>query len=168
MNSNPQTSRNASPPPVSRYRDRVTACWLGKAVGGTLGMPTEGRDGPFNFSYYDPVPTTMVANDDLDLQVLWAVLLSELDQPVVDRRVWVDGKYEFGRESDRMAPSAHRVPINQYVDRTLSAGEHTLTAALVQPRPARPKAEWVVAITDAHTKQWIPNVFRATEKILCK
>ncbi len=58
------------------YRKKVLGAWLGKAVGGTLGQPWEGSTGPLNLSYYDPVPTTMMPNDDLDLQVLWACKLA--------------------------------------------------------------------------------------------
>lgn len=60
----------------SEYREKVLGAWLGKAVGGTLGQPWEGSAGPLNLSYYDPVPTTMMPNDDLDLQVLWACKLA--------------------------------------------------------------------------------------------
>ncbi|MDZ4199184.1 MAG: ADP-ribosylglycohydrolase family protein [Kiritimatiellia bacterium] len=70
------------------FRDRVMGCWLGKAIGGTLGMPTEGQDGPFNFTFYDPVPTEMVANDDLDLQILWACLLAKQKDPIVSRTLF--------------------------------------------------------------------------------
>ena len=52
---------------IFNYRKKVMGCWLGKAVGGTLGMPYEGMDGPFDLSFYNPVPTGMVPNDDLDL-----------------------------------------------------------------------------------------------------
>lgn len=67
------------------YREKVMGCWLGKAVGGTLGQPYEGSDGPLNLSFYDPVPTDMIPNDDLDLQVLWAYVMDKLAVPVVDR-----------------------------------------------------------------------------------
>lgn len=67
-------------------RKKIHACWLGKAVGGTLGMPWEGFDGPNDLTFYDPVPTEMVANDDLDLQVLWACVLDEMGNDIrVDR-----------------------------------------------------------------------------------
>lgn len=56
---------------ISDYRHRVMGCWLGKAIGGTLGMPYEGKLKSFNLSYYEPVPTRAMPNDDLDLQVLW-------------------------------------------------------------------------------------------------
>lgn len=69
------------------YREKVTACWLGKAVGGTLGAPYEGGDGPHALTFYDPVPKEMLPNDDLDLQVLWACALDSMDTPVVDRHV---------------------------------------------------------------------------------
>ncbi len=76
------------------YRDRVMGCWLGKAVGGTLGMPFEGVDGPLDVSFYEPVPTEMLPNDDLDLQVVWACVLSKMDAPRVDRHIlsqaWLD------------------------------------------------------------------------------
>jgi hypothetical protein len=66
-------------------------CWLGKAVGGTLGMPYEGMDGPFDLDFYDPVPTGMVPNDDLDLQVVWACLLDQLETPRVSRALFSEG-----------------------------------------------------------------------------
>lgn len=72
---------------ITDYRARVMGCWLGKAVGGTLGMPFEGQDGPLDISFYTPVPTEMLPNDDLDLQVLWACVLDWEDPVRVDRHV---------------------------------------------------------------------------------
>ncbi len=83
---------DAAAPAASRVslRDRVMGCWLGKAVGGTLGMPFEGSVAPLDLSFYEPVPTEMLPNDDLDLQVLWAaVIAGQVDAgqaPRVDRR----------------------------------------------------------------------------------
>jgi len=76
------------------YRKKVMGCWLGKAVGGTLGQPYEGSAGPLALSYYDPVPTDMVPNDDLDLQVLWCCILAGMERPVVDRDVFARGWLE--------------------------------------------------------------------------
>lgn len=67
------------------YREKVMGCWLGKAVGGTLGMPFEGLDGPFDLTFYNPVPTEMMPNDDLDLQVLWLDVLRKMPVPNVSR-----------------------------------------------------------------------------------
>jgi len=75
------------------YRKRVLGCWLGKAVGGTLGGPWEGKGGPHNLTYYDPVPTAMLPNDDLDLQVIWVEALRRHGLPL-DRgilaRAWLE------------------------------------------------------------------------------
>ena len=72
---------------ITDYRARVMGCWLGKAAGGTLGMPFEGQDGPLDVWFYSPVPTEMLPNDDLDLQVLWACVLDKQDPVRVDRHV---------------------------------------------------------------------------------
>lgn len=54
------------------FRDRVFACWLGKNIGGTLGMPFEGQREPQSITFYtDLKPGEPAANDDLDLQLLW-------------------------------------------------------------------------------------------------
>ena len=68
--------------PFNEYRARVLGCWLGKAVGGTLGGPVEGKPGPLQLSFYDPVPTEMLPNDDLDLQVVWVEALRRFGLPV--------------------------------------------------------------------------------------
>jgi beta-mannanase/ADP-ribosylglycohydrolase len=59
------------------YRDRVLACWLGKNIGGTLGMPVEGRQEMHDFTFYTPVPSKPEANDDLDLALLWMGAVEE-------------------------------------------------------------------------------------------
>lgn len=66
-------------------REKILGCWLGKAVGGTLGQTVEGLEGPLSLTYYSPVPTGMVPNDDLDLQVVFAHVLAQQDVPSVDR-----------------------------------------------------------------------------------
>lgn len=85
---------HATVPAVTAYRDKVLGCWLGKAVGGSLGQSFEGLEGPILADFYTPVPETMVANDDLDVQVVYAALLDQMDEPAVDRhliaRAWRD------------------------------------------------------------------------------
>ena len=68
--------------PVSEYRKKVRGCFIGKSVGGTLGMPFEGNLNVNEVTYYDPVPTSMVANDDLDLQVVALEILRRRGLPV--------------------------------------------------------------------------------------
>ena len=58
-----------------KYREKALGAWLGKAVGGTLGQPWEGCRGPLALTFYDPEPTGMMPNDDVDLQVVWAYRL---------------------------------------------------------------------------------------------
>lgn len=76
---------------IRGYREKMMGCWLGKAVGGTLGMPYEGYTGPLNLDFYDPVPATMIPNDDLDLQVLWACLLAGQEHPEVNADLFIKG-----------------------------------------------------------------------------
>ncbi len=52
------------------YRNKVYGCFVGKCVGGTLGMKYEGKLDYNYVTYYNPVPTEMIPNDDLDLQVV--------------------------------------------------------------------------------------------------
>ena len=55
----------------STYYDKVRACWLGKNIGGTLGMPREGHRGVFDLSYYThDLSGGSFPNDDLDLQLV--------------------------------------------------------------------------------------------------
>jgi len=61
----------------AEFIDKVYACWLGKSIGGTLGMPFEGKRQMFNLTFYEPIPTQPVPNDDLDLQLLWLKALEE-------------------------------------------------------------------------------------------
>jgi ADP-ribosylglycohydrolase len=60
------------------FTDRVLACWLGKNIGGTLGMPFEGRQQTQDVSFYTNLrPGEPAANDDLDLQLLWLKAMEE-------------------------------------------------------------------------------------------
>ncbi|SDT98897.1 ADP-ribosylglycohydrolase [Verrucomicrobium sp. GAS474] len=45
--------------------------WLGKSIGGTLGLPAEGKTERQHYRFYDPVPTVAPPNDDLELQLVW-------------------------------------------------------------------------------------------------
>ncbi|GAT32291.1 ADP-ribosylglycohydrolase [Terrimicrobium sacchariphilum] len=56
---------------------RIQGCWLGKSIGGTLGLPAEGRMERLNFSFYDPVPTIAPPNDDLELQLVWLHMVEQ-------------------------------------------------------------------------------------------
>jgi ADP-ribosylglycohydrolase len=60
------------------FRDRVFACWLGKSIGGTLGLPFEGRREIQDVTFYTNLkPGEAAANDDLDLQLVWLKAVEE-------------------------------------------------------------------------------------------
>ncbi|MFA9476683.1 ADP-ribosylglycohydrolase family protein [Phycisphaerales bacterium AB-hyl4] len=84
----------------SEFRRRVMSCWLGKSVGGTLGMPYEGVRHTLDLTYYDPVPTEMLPNDDLDAQVVYAYLLDRMAEPRVDRHVLTEAWQHIGMSPD--------------------------------------------------------------------
>lgn len=50
---------------------RVLGGWQGKSAGGTLGLPAEGRTERQHYVFYDPIPTVVPPNDDLELQLVW-------------------------------------------------------------------------------------------------
>ena len=53
--------------------DKILGCFNGKNIGGTLGAPLESKNGFFNVDYYiqSNIENNPVANDDLDLQLVW-------------------------------------------------------------------------------------------------
>lgn len=62
----------------NEFRDEVYACWLGKNIGGTLGMPFEGDTVVHEISFYTNIRNgEPAANDDLDLQMLWLKAMQE-------------------------------------------------------------------------------------------
>lgn len=62
----------------TEFADRVYACWLGKNIGGTLGMPFEGKTDVNNLVFYSSIKEgEPAANDDLDLQILWLKAMEE-------------------------------------------------------------------------------------------
>lgn len=83
---------------------RIQGMWLGKSIGGTLGLPAEGRTERQHFTYYDPVPTQAPPNDDLELQLVWLELLERIGpQLTADDlgKAWLDHIHyiwdEYGR-----------------------------------------------------------------------
>ena len=72
--------------------DRIKGCYLGKSIGGTLGMLYEGHEGFTDLTYFDPVPTRPLPNDDVDLQIIWLRAMQEhglsLDSRVLGQ-VWL-------------------------------------------------------------------------------
>jgi len=67
----------------TEYRNKVLGCWLGKNVGGVVGAPYEWKRQVNDISFYTHTDWTIpggrpMANDDLDIQLLWLVALEEI------------------------------------------------------------------------------------------
>lgn len=83
---------------------RIHGCWLGKSIGGTLGLPAEGEMERLHFSFYDPVPTIAPPNDDLELQLVWLHLVENSGSTLTQAdfgKAWLDHIHymwdEYGR-----------------------------------------------------------------------
>lgn len=83
---------------------QILGCWLGKSIGGTLGLPAEGKMERLNFSFYDPVPSSAPPNDDLELQLVWLHLVENAGSSLSQTdfaRAWLDHIHymwdEYGR-----------------------------------------------------------------------
>lgn len=109
------------------FFDKTLGCWLGKSIGGTLGMPLEGQKGLFNLTYYDPVPEGAIFNDDLDIQLVWLKALQELGPNLTTRDLgeyWIEhvvypwDEYGYGLHNMRkgLMPPASGAYNNWYVD----------------------------------------------------
>lgn len=72
------------------FRKKVLACWQGKNIGGTLGGPFEGFPGINELSFYDPVPTASMPNDDLELQAMYVAALTKQNAPEINRQILGD------------------------------------------------------------------------------
>lgn len=83
---------------------RIHGCWLGKSIGGTLGLPAEGKMERLHYSFYDPVPTVAPPNDDLELQLVWLDLIERSQGTLTQSdfaKAWLDHIHymwdEYGR-----------------------------------------------------------------------
>ncbi len=65
---------------AKQYKDKVDACWLGKNIGGTLGAPYEWIRQINDVTFYAQDPGgSPLPNDDLDIQLLWLIMLEDID-----------------------------------------------------------------------------------------
>lgn len=113
--------------PFTTYFKKLLACYIGKAAGGTLGMPFEGNTGVRAVSYYDPVPTAMAGNDDVDLQVVWVDCLRRNGFPV-NRKHLADAWRHIRFGPDEYAVAIHNIqnslfaPLSGWYGNKFSAG----------------------------------------------
>lgn len=59
------------------YHNKVLGCWLGKCIGGSFGAPVEGIKQINSLKYYSKSENAQIANDDLDIQLVWVHALKE-------------------------------------------------------------------------------------------
>lgn len=59
------------------YFNKVYGGWLGKNIGGTLGVPVEGRKELLDLTFYPVLPDEPLENDDLDMQLVWLHALEQ-------------------------------------------------------------------------------------------
>lgn len=60
-----------------QYYDKVYGGWMGKNIGGTLGVPLEGKKELMNHTFYPVLPDEPLENDDLDMQLVWLHALEQ-------------------------------------------------------------------------------------------
>lgn len=97
-------SNNFSTTSPIALKSSINGCWLGKSIGGTLGLPAEGEMKRLNFTFYDPIPTSAPPNDDLELQLVWLHLVENARAPLTQAdfaQAWIDHIHymwdEYGR-----------------------------------------------------------------------
>jgi ADP-ribosylglycohydrolase len=132
--------------PDDTLRDRVLGCWIGKGLGGTLGMPYEGSPDAVSARFEDlsgkPLP-----NDDLDLQLLWLWLLEQhgegvraagLAQAAADHYVCYPDEYGVARWNTwrGFAPPVTGLHNNWFGDGMGAAIRSEIWACLFPGRPA--------------------------------
>ena len=61
----------------NKVLDKITACWQGKNIGGTLGTPYEGRPQMNDIHGFASEKGAPLPNDDLDLQIIWLMAMDE-------------------------------------------------------------------------------------------
>ena len=72
-------------------RNKILGCWLGKSIGGTLGMPYECCTDMQDVHGYKNASGEPVPNDDLDLQLIW--LRAVQDKGIANVNAKVLGEY---------------------------------------------------------------------------
>ncbi len=106
-----------------RYLDKVKGCWLGKNVGGTLGIPFEGKRGTFDVGYYThDITAGMLPNDDLDLQLVFLNAAERFGRALTAENLadyWV-----YGIPCDWSEYGAGRANVTAGIAPPLSGGLH--------------------------------------------
>ena len=95
------------------FAKKVSGCFIGKTVGGTLGMKYEGDRNVHEITFYDPIPDKMLANDDLDLQVVNLETLLRTGLPVCRYHIGEIWKHHL----DDSAPDEYGVAASNHAQK---------------------------------------------------
>jgi len=69
------------------YYSKVYGGWMGKNIGGTLGVPVEGKMELLQLDFYPLLPDEPLENDDLDLQLVWLHALEQYGAKLTSREL---------------------------------------------------------------------------------
>ncbi|MCQ2386360.1 MAG: ADP-ribosylglycohydrolase family protein, partial [Clostridia bacterium] len=58
-------------------KNKCHGCWIGKNIGGTIGTPYEGKQEMNHAEGFSSQPGEPLANDDLDLQLVWLLAMEK-------------------------------------------------------------------------------------------
>ena len=75
----------------NEIKDKITACWIGKNIGGTMGAPFEGSTEFRNITGYTTKAGEPLPNDDLDLQIAWLMIAERAGAKALDANVLAHG-----------------------------------------------------------------------------
>ena len=151
---------------MTDYRDRVTGCWIGKCLGGAIGMAYEGVPWRPNLTEAEIVVQD-VPNDDLELQLVWLMALERHGLPLSHEilgKVWLEhiphGVDEYSvalRNLKRgILPPASGWKDNFFADGMGAAIRSEIWAAVFA---GRPDAAGFFASLDASVDHWGDGVF---------
>ena len=71
----------------TELRDKITACWIGKNIGGTIGAPYEWTQEILDLKGFSTEEGEVLPNDDLDLQLIWLKAIDRLGPDGINEKV---------------------------------------------------------------------------------
>jgi ADP-ribosylglycohydrolase len=161
------------------YVDKVRGCWLGKCLGGVVGMPYEGVPCPLNIGAGN-IHIQNVPNDDLELQLIWLDGLKRFGVNLDEKAfasIWLEhiphGCDEYSvaiRNLKRgILPPASGWKDNFFVDGMGATIRSEIWALMF---PGRPDAAGYFAMQDAQVDHWGDGVrgemfMAAAESVAC-
>ena len=75
-------------------KDKISACWIGKNIGGTFAGPYEHKKEVLDIKGFITEPGEPLPNDDLDLQLVWLRAMEDFGPKMLNERIlaeyWID------------------------------------------------------------------------------